>query len=465
MSDLEPIQQSRLGEIGQLLNQARQEKGMTLEEVSGKTLIRATILKAIEEGDARPLPEPVYIRGFIRRFGDLVGLNGTELCDSFPWQPSGSVPLSFVTAGNVAVAKKPAQESSAAASPAVEQREPQEVSAESTTGLVSGDVATAVVAEQSEPELGSENNPLDVSVDGGAEPASGLPEPVAITESVISEEPLAAASNDVVTTESADLTAAAVEENAGSRPDHDAAYESRAALFGVADADGIAGEDDAPAMSRGEAASSEAPIAAAEKVVSAAPDDGRAPESSTAGAGVATLPPPPAPVFYREPEQRSPLPWILAAVAALLGLGIAVLAFGNRPTAPTVAGDPDAVEQVEPSSEGSTAPEGDATEAATPAETTPPSAAVASDKVVLELEVKGTEDAWMDVLVDGELQIEGNQVPGFKQRWEGDQEIELATARPDMVWISVNGSKAQPFGKLAEANPVKVGGFKPANAQ
>lgn len=456
MSDLEPIQQSRLGEIGQLLSQARQEKGMTLEEVSGKTLIRATILKAIEDGDARPLPEPVYIRGFIRRFGDLVGLNGTELCDSFPWQPSGSVPLSFVTAGNVGGAQ-PAQETQATASAEVEQQlEPKDVSSGSSSAAPVE--LPVVVPEQPELAVGLQTHP-DLASDA-AMPATDLPEPSVMAESAVTEESVVAA--DIADDEAVALEAAAVEE-ASSRPDHDAAYQSRAALFGV---DEIADQGEVAAVSSPEVAI--APLketpAASETTVNSSSADRAVEEPAAEGAGVATLPPPPAPVFYREPERRSPLPWILAAVAALLGLGVVVLALGDRQTSPAVADDP-AVEQVEPSGEGdATATEsGSATEASAPAENQP--AAVASDKVVLELEVKGTEEAWMDVLVDGELQIEGNQIPGFKQRWEGDKEIELATARPDMVWISVNGSKAQPFGKLAEANPVKVGGFKPVNAQ
>ncbi|NJN31762.1 MAG: hypothetical protein HC824_16045, partial [Synechococcales cyanobacterium RM1_1_8] len=100
MSDLEPIQHERLRVIGDQLRLAREARGLSLEEASGKTLIRATILKAIEEGNAAPLPEPVYIRGFIRRFGDVVGLQGKELCETFPWEPAHSLHLPFVASGD-----------------------------------------------------------------------------------------------------------------------------------------------------------------------------------------------------------------------------------------------------------------------------------------------------------------------------------------------------------------------------
>ncbi|NJR68729.1 MAG: helix-turn-helix domain-containing protein [Synechococcales cyanobacterium CRU_2_2] len=96
MSALEPVQMERLREIGHLLRQKREAKGMALEDASAKTLIRPAILKAIEEADVRPLPEPVYLRGFIRRYADLLDLPGLQLADSFPWQPSQVVPAAFV---------------------------------------------------------------------------------------------------------------------------------------------------------------------------------------------------------------------------------------------------------------------------------------------------------------------------------------------------------------------------------
>lgn len=479
MSDLEPIQRSRLGEIGQLLAKAREEKGLTLEEVSGKTLIRAAILKAIEEGDARPLPEPVYIRGFIRRFGDLVGLNGMELCDSFPWQPSGSVPLSFVSTGNEAASVRP-----------VAKQEAAPVEPPSAPMVAEPEIAAPpIVAEMPEsPDL--DIPPAETAAVDDA-PLVGADDNAAVFNDVAASVTDAEADDRVeVGAESfdgdRDKDAAPVELNvseapvASATPDHEAAYESRAALFedeppklenelklddeakqfDEAEADGGAGAAAiaaTPAMSQSDTAVAESAVA-----------DGPEAAVSGGGVGVATLPQPPAPVMYREPEQRNLMPWILAVVAGAVGLGIALLAFGggNRQTAPTTASGSAPVEQVEGADSGSAT--GDVPSAtATPneAEPTPAQATVPADKVVLELEVKGSEDAWMDVLVDGELQIEGNQVPGFKQRWEGNQEIELATARPDMVWISVNGSQPQPFGTFAEANPVKIGAFKPANAQ
>jgi pseudouridine synthase len=57
--------------------------GLSLEAVASKTLIRASLLQAIEHGDLDSLPEPVYIRGLIRRYGDALGLDGEALAIQF----------------------------------------------------------------------------------------------------------------------------------------------------------------------------------------------------------------------------------------------------------------------------------------------------------------------------------------------------------------------------------------------
>ncbi len=76
-------QQEQLKEIGAYLAQVRQEKSIRVEEIAAKTLIRQTFLEALEEGRFEDLPEPIYVQGFIRRYGDILGLDGTSLARSF----------------------------------------------------------------------------------------------------------------------------------------------------------------------------------------------------------------------------------------------------------------------------------------------------------------------------------------------------------------------------------------------
>ena len=83
---ISPLRQQAelLVEIGTLLRHQRQEQQLSLEEVAAKTLIQRRLLAAIEAGKLEQLPEPIYIRSFIRQYADALGLDGLELANSFP---------------------------------------------------------------------------------------------------------------------------------------------------------------------------------------------------------------------------------------------------------------------------------------------------------------------------------------------------------------------------------------------
>jgi len=80
---LETIYREQLLEIGGILRQAREAQGQSLEHLARETLIRAKVLSSIETGDLEELPEPVYIRGLIRRYGDALDLDGETLASQF----------------------------------------------------------------------------------------------------------------------------------------------------------------------------------------------------------------------------------------------------------------------------------------------------------------------------------------------------------------------------------------------
>lgn len=83
MNLLHEEQGEKLKEITRKLRQVREEKGMLLEQVAAKILVRPTFLNALEEGRFEDLPEPVYIQGFIRRYGDALGIDGMALSQEF----------------------------------------------------------------------------------------------------------------------------------------------------------------------------------------------------------------------------------------------------------------------------------------------------------------------------------------------------------------------------------------------
>jgi len=77
-------QANRLAEVGCHLEQTRQLKGLSLEQVSSQTHIPVRHLKSIEQGKLADLPESVYIQSFIRHYGNVLGLDGVALATEFP---------------------------------------------------------------------------------------------------------------------------------------------------------------------------------------------------------------------------------------------------------------------------------------------------------------------------------------------------------------------------------------------
>ena len=61
--------------IGQTLCDAREQLGLTLDEVERATHIRARLLEALEREAWDTLPSPVQARGFLRNYADFLGLD------------------------------------------------------------------------------------------------------------------------------------------------------------------------------------------------------------------------------------------------------------------------------------------------------------------------------------------------------------------------------------------------------
>lgn len=68
-----------MGQLGELLKEARQNKGVSLEEVEEKLRIRKKYLQALEEEDFSIMPPEVYIKGFLRNYAIYLGLDPEEV--------------------------------------------------------------------------------------------------------------------------------------------------------------------------------------------------------------------------------------------------------------------------------------------------------------------------------------------------------------------------------------------------
>jgi hypothetical protein len=73
-----------LRQLGQELLQVRQARGISLYQLHLQTLVPLNHLKALETGKIDKLPQDIYVRGFIRRLGDGLGLDGARMAASIP---------------------------------------------------------------------------------------------------------------------------------------------------------------------------------------------------------------------------------------------------------------------------------------------------------------------------------------------------------------------------------------------
>lgn len=69
--------------IGKELSKVRRKKGLNIKMVEEATKIRAKFIEALEKDDYENLPEPVYIKGFIRTYSTFLGINSFKLINKY----------------------------------------------------------------------------------------------------------------------------------------------------------------------------------------------------------------------------------------------------------------------------------------------------------------------------------------------------------------------------------------------
>lgn len=68
-----------MSDLGALLRKAREERGLSLDDIQELTKIRKRYLEAIESGDYRVLPGTFYVRAFVKNYSEAVGLDPDEV--------------------------------------------------------------------------------------------------------------------------------------------------------------------------------------------------------------------------------------------------------------------------------------------------------------------------------------------------------------------------------------------------
>jgi cytoskeleton protein RodZ len=71
------------GDLGSTLQAARNAKGLTLEEISAELRIEARQLAALEECRFTDIGPPVFVKGYLRHYGNRLGLNYNDLLAAY----------------------------------------------------------------------------------------------------------------------------------------------------------------------------------------------------------------------------------------------------------------------------------------------------------------------------------------------------------------------------------------------
>ncbi len=69
--------------IGEKLRQAREKKGLTMEQVQKQTLIHASVVMALEEGKCDEILTPTYVKSFLKKYSNFLGLDSKEILGEY----------------------------------------------------------------------------------------------------------------------------------------------------------------------------------------------------------------------------------------------------------------------------------------------------------------------------------------------------------------------------------------------
>ena len=72
-----------MADIGTTLREARIRARIDISEVEARTKIRAKYLRAIENEEWDLLPGPVYVKSFLRTYGEFLGVDTRLLVDEY----------------------------------------------------------------------------------------------------------------------------------------------------------------------------------------------------------------------------------------------------------------------------------------------------------------------------------------------------------------------------------------------
>lgn len=92
MTQDDEIIETTTSPAGERLREAREAKGLSLEELASQTRIPLRHLQSLEQGDWARLPAPTYTIGFAKSYASAVGLDRNEIADDLRAEMGGQRP-------------------------------------------------------------------------------------------------------------------------------------------------------------------------------------------------------------------------------------------------------------------------------------------------------------------------------------------------------------------------------------
>ncbi len=84
-------QQQPVLDVGMALREARERLGMSVHDVADRIKFAPKQVEALEANDFAHLPEPAFVRGFVRSYARVLHLDEVALIAALPADPSGQV--------------------------------------------------------------------------------------------------------------------------------------------------------------------------------------------------------------------------------------------------------------------------------------------------------------------------------------------------------------------------------------
>lgn len=72
-----------ISRVGEALREAREKKSLTIDQAQKQTHIHSTVIKALEEGKCDNILTPNYVKSFLKKYTDYLGLDSRQIISEY----------------------------------------------------------------------------------------------------------------------------------------------------------------------------------------------------------------------------------------------------------------------------------------------------------------------------------------------------------------------------------------------